>query len=65
MLTDCAEHPEARCVTTQATHSVGTFLRHVTLSTILWLRGPTAHKRVFDEPQTSAAPRSDLESLAL
>ena len=34
VLNDCEAHPQARCVATQATHSVGTPSRHLSLSTL-------------------------------
>ena len=63
VLTDCAAHPEARCVATQATHRVGT--RRTTCGSLhlgLWLRGSTAHKL----RRAPASPeKRGLRSLAL
>ena len=65
MLTDCAAHPEARCVATQATHRVGT--RRTTWLSPLW-----AVAKGFHGPQASTSPgeraspeKRGLRSLAL
>ena len=67
VLTDCAAHPEARCVATQATHRVRTHLsRHMWLSPRLglWLRVPKAHRTVgLTHPKP--ALRFGLRSVAL